>query len=95
MRNSTTRALAERRDVIVVASVSCIYNVGLPETYRNATIPLTVGMALGRQELLNNLVEIQYKRNELDFKMKTFRAKGDRVEIMPVYQIVVNKKIIT
>ncbi len=86
LRNSTTRALAERRDVIVVASVSCIYNVGLPETYRSATIPLSVGMSLSRQELLHNLVEIQYKRNELDFKMKTFRAKGDRVEIMPVYQ---------
>jgi excinuclease ABC subunit B len=86
LRNSTTRSLAERRDVIVVASVSCIYNVGLPETYRSATIPLSVGMTIGRQELLNNLVEIQYKRNELDFKMKTFRAKGDRIEIMPVYQ---------
>jgi excinuclease ABC subunit B len=75
LRNSTTRSLAERRDVIVVASVSCIYNVGLPETYRSATIPLSVGMTIGRQELLNNLVEIQYRRNELDFKMKTFRAK--------------------
>lgn len=86
LRNSTTRALAERRDVIVVASVSCIYNVGLPETYRSATIPMKVGMTFGRQELLNKLVEIQYKRNEFDFKMKTFRAKGDRIEIMPVYQ---------
>lgn len=86
LRNSTTRSLAERSDVIVVASVSCIYNVGLPETYRSASIPLSVGMKLERQELLNNLVEIQYKRNELDFKMKTFRAKGDRIEIMPVYQ---------
>ncbi|MCE7736711.1 MAG: excinuclease ABC subunit UvrB [Candidatus Heimdallarchaeota archaeon] len=86
LRNSTTRSLAERSDVIVVASVSCIYNVGLPETYRSATIPMNVGMTFGRQELLNKLVEIQYKRNEFDFKMKTFRAKGDRIEIMPVYQ---------
>jgi excinuclease ABC subunit B len=86
MRNATTRSLAERKDVIVVASVSCIYNVGLPQHYRDATIDLKVGQVLKREHLLMNLVEIQYKRNEMDSKPKTFRAKGDRVEIFPIYQ---------
>jgi excinuclease ABC subunit B len=86
LRNSTTKALAERRDVIVVASVSCIYNVGLPETYRDATVDIEVGMELPRDEFLTYLVGIQYTRNEIDFKPKSFRAKGDRVEIMPIYQ---------
>ncbi len=86
LRNSATRSLAERRDVIVVASVSCIYNVGLPETYRNAKIELKCGMEIERDELLRMLVDIQYSRNEMELKPKTFRAKGDRVEIMPIYQ---------
>lgn len=86
LRNSTTRALAERSDVIVVASVSCIYNVGLPEIYRRSTIPIKIGMELSRNDFLAKLVGMQYTRNEVDFKVKTFRAKGDRVEIMPIYQ---------
>ncbi len=86
LRNASTKALAEREDVIIVASVSCIYNVGLPETYRDFTIKLKKGMELERDSLLSRLVELQYRRNEMDFKSKTFRAKGDRVEIKPIYQ---------
>jgi excinuclease ABC subunit B len=86
LRNSTTRSLAERRDVIVVASVSCIYNVGMPETYRNAKLELTVGDQIERDDFLRQLIDIQYSRNEIDFKPKTFRAKGERVEIKPIYQ---------
>ena len=86
LRNATTRALAERDDVIVIASVSCIYNVGLPQTYREATLKIKVGDIIKREDLLMELVEMQYKRNEVDFKPKTFRAKGDRIEIMPIYQ---------
>jgi excinuclease ABC subunit B len=86
MRNSTTRALAERKDVIVVASVSCIYNSGLPKTYREARLHLKVGQNINREDFLMSLVNIQYRRNEFDFKPKTFRAKGDRIEIMPIYQ---------
>lgn len=86
LRNSSTKALAERNDVIVVASVSCIYNVGLPETYRDFTITIKKGMNIERDDFLSRLVEMQYRRNEMDFKSKTFRAKGERVEIKPIYQ---------
>ncbi|MCY3413004.1 MAG: excinuclease ABC subunit UvrB [Candidatus Heimdallarchaeota archaeon] len=86
LRNSATKALSERRDVIIVASVSCIYNVGMPETYRDFTITIKKGMELERDAFLSRLVEMQYRRNEMDFKAKTFRAKGDRVEIKPIYQ---------
>lgn len=86
LRNASTKALAERKDVIIVASVSCIYNVGLPQTYRDFTVTVKKGMLLDRDKFLARLVEMQYRRNEMDFKSKTFRAKGDRVEIKPIYQ---------
>lgn len=86
LRNSTTKALAERSDVIVVASVSCIYNVGLPSTYRSMTLPLHVGMQLDRDQLLRELVKLLYTRNEYELKPRTFRAKGDIVELFPIYQ---------
>ena len=86
LRNASTKALAERRDVIIVASVSCIYNVGLPDTYRDFTVTVKKGMTMDRDKFLARLVEMQYRRNEMDFKSKTFRAKGDRVEIKPIYQ---------
>ncbi len=85
-RNSTTRSLAERDDVIVVASVSAIYGVGLPEIYRNMAIDISVGMTLERDVFLRKLVEMQYRRNEYELKPKTFRAKGDTVELLPIYQ---------
>ncbi len=86
LRNSTTRSLAERDDVIVVATVSAIYGVGLPEVYRNMAFDVSVGMELNRDDLLRKLVELQYRRNEYELKPKTFRAKGDIVELFPIYQ---------
>ncbi len=86
LRNSTTRSLAERRDVIVIASVSCIYGVGLPEIYRQMVIKVEVGMELDRQKFMRNLVDILYTRNEYELRPRTFRSKGDFVEIYPIYQ---------
>lgn len=86
LRNSTTRSLAERDDVIVVATVSAIYGVGVPEVYRNMALDLHVGMEMERDHLLRKLVELQYRRNEYELKPKTFRAKGDIVELFPIYQ---------
>ncbi|MDH5402265.1 MAG: excinuclease ABC subunit UvrB [Candidatus Heimdallarchaeota archaeon] len=86
LRNSTTKSLSERRDVIVVASVSCIYNVGLPSIYQGKTIFLKKGLEIERDGFLRRLVDLQYTRNEMDLKPKTFRAKGDRVELLPIYQ---------
>ncbi len=86
LRNSTTKSLAERDDVIVVASVSCIYNVGLPQIYRAMRFPIHVGMNIERDDLLRRLIKLQYNRNEYELKPKTFRAKGDIVEIYPIYQ---------
>ena len=85
MRHSATRALFERDDVIIVASVSCIYGIGSPETYARMTLTLKQGQKVERQRLLRALVELQYRRNELDFSRGAFRAKGDTIEIFPAH----------
>ena len=85
MRHSATRALFERRDVVIVASVSCIYGIGAPETYSTMTITLRTGQAVQRQELLRRFVEIQYRRNDADFHRGTFRVRGDSIEIFPAH----------
>ncbi|MBP3544268.1 MAG: excinuclease ABC subunit UvrB, partial [Lachnospiraceae bacterium] len=81
LRHSATAALAERRDVIVVASVSCIYGIGNPEFYQNMTISLRPGMIKDRDEVIAKLIEIQYTRNDMDFKRGTFRVRGDVLEV--------------
>ncbi len=85
LRHSATAALSERRDVIIVASVSCIYSLGNPIDYRNMVIPLRLGMTKSREELISKLVEIQYERNDINFIRNKFRVRGDTVEIYPVY----------
>ncbi len=85
LRHSATSALAERRDVIIVASVSCIYSLGNPIDYKNMVISLRTGMEKSRDELLEKLVEIQYERNDINFIRNKFRVKGDVVDIFPVY----------
>lgn len=85
MRHSATRALFERDDVIIVASVSCIYGIGSPEVYASMTLSLNKGQQVERQKLLRALVELQYKRNEIDFSRGTFRSKGDTIEIFPAH----------
>lgn len=83
LRHSATSALFERRDVIIVASVSCIYGLGSPEEYRELVVSLRVGMEIERDHLLRRLVDIQYERNDIDFRRGTFRVRGDVVEIFP------------
>ncbi|CCV64721.1 UvrABC system protein B [Alteracholeplasma palmae J233] len=83
MRHSAVSSLLTNDDVIVVASVSCIYGIGDPDDYKNATIFLRVGEEFGRNNLLHKLVELQYQRNDLDFHRGTFRVRGDSVEIIP------------
>lgn len=83
LRHSATAALFERRDVIIVASVSCIYGLGNPDEYRNLTISLRQGMQKERDEIIKKLVEIQYERNEIDFHRGTFRVRGDVLDIVP------------
>ncbi|PAQ13611.1 excinuclease ABC subunit B [Bacillaceae bacterium SAOS 7] len=83
LRHSATSALFERNDVIVIASVSCIYGLGSPEEYRELVISLRTGMDLERNQLLRRLVDVQYERNDIDFKRGTFRVRGDVVEIFP------------
>ena len=83
MRHSATRSLLERRDVIVVASVSCIYGIGAPETYREMHLPLREGDVLDRDAIIRRLVAVQYERNDYDFHRGTFRVRGDVVEIFP------------
>ncbi|GAB1530901.1 MULTISPECIES: excinuclease ABC subunit UvrB [Brevibacillus] len=83
LRHSATSALFERRDVIIVASVSCIYGLGSPEEYRELLLSLRVGMETGRDEILHRLVDIQYTRNDINFTRGTFRVRGDVVEIFP------------
>lgn len=83
MRHSATQALLERQDVIIVASVSCIYGIGSVETYSKMVISLKVGDHIDRNELLRQLVALQYKRNDMDFHRGSFRAKGDVIEIFP------------
>lgn len=86
MRLSATRSLLERRDVIIVASVSCIYGLGLPEYYKLMNIDFVVGEDKKRDELLFALVELQYERGDLDFVRKTFRVRGDTIDIFPAYE---------
>ncbi|WP_321576154.1 excinuclease ABC subunit UvrB [Sneathiella sp. HT1-7] len=85
LRHSATRALLERDDVIIVASVSCIYGIGSVETYSEMTLDLKVGKEFDRQNLLRQLVEIQYRRNDASFTRGTFRVRGDTVEIFPAH----------
>lgn len=84
LRHSATCSLNERKDVIIVASVSCIYALGDPEEYLRMSISMRVGMVIERDDILRRLVEIQYQRNELDFSRGTFRVKGDVIEIFPM-----------
>ena len=85
LRHSATSALSERRDVIIVASVSCIYSLGDPIDYRSMVISLRPGMEKSRDELIAKLVEIQYERNDIGFSRNKFRVRGDTVEVFPVY----------
>ena len=85
LRHSATSALSERRDVIIVASVSCIYTLGDPIDYRSMVISLRTGMQKDRDELIKKLVEIQYERNDVSYTRNKFRVKGDTVEIFPAY----------
>ncbi len=84
LRHSATAALSERRDVVIVASVSCIYGLGSPIDYQNMTVNLRPGMQKDRDDVLRRLIDIQYTRNDMDFKRGTFRVRGDVVEIFPV-----------
>ena len=85
MRHSATRALFERRDVIIVASVSCIYGIGSPETYANMVLTLRTGQSIPQKALLRALTELQYRRNDTDFQRGTFRVRGDVIEIFPAH----------
>ena len=91
LRHNTTRSLYERNDVIIVASVSCIYGLGLPENYFRGSVELKVGDNIERDDLLRHLVSVQYKRNDLVLERATFRARGDIVEIMPSYEKIVTR----
>jgi len=86
MRLSATRSLFERRDVIIVSSVSCIYGLGSPEAYYGMLLPLQLGQRIPRDQILRKLVEIQYERNDADFARGTFRVRGDVVEVYPSYE---------
>jgi len=86
MRLSATRSLFERRDVLIVASVSCIYGLGAPETYYGMALPLERGQRMDRDQILRKLVELQYERNDHDFARGTFRVRGDTVEVYPSYE---------
>ncbi|UXU54570.1 excinuclease ABC subunit UvrB [Staphylococcus agnetis] len=83
LRHSATSALFERDDVIIIASVSCIYGLGNPEEYKDLVVSIRVGMEMDRSELLRKLVDVQYTRNDIDFRRGTFRVRGDVVEIFP------------
>jgi excinuclease ABC B subunit len=85
MRHSATRALFERDDVVIVASVSCIYGIGSPETYARMTLSLRKGQRVDRQRLIRGLVELQYKRNDLAFQRGNFRVRGDTIELFPAH----------
>jgi excinuclease ABC subunit B len=86
MRHSATRSVLSRRDVLVVASVSCIFGLGAPEDYLDMRIDLKAGQTISREEILRSLVSMQYQRNDIDFHRGTFRVRGDRVEIFPAYE---------
>ena len=91
LRHNTTRSLYERNDVIIVASVSCIYGLGLPENYFRGSVELKVGDNVERDDLLRHLISVQYKRNDLVLERSSFRAKGDVVEIMPAYEKIISR----
>ena len=84
MRHSATSALLERRDVIVVASVSCIYGIGAPESYRNATVSLRTGQVIDRDVLMEKLIAINFKRNDIEFARGTFRVRGRYWQVFPM-----------
>lgn len=86
MRLSATRSLLERRDVIIVASVSCIYGLGSPEYYRDMNLTMETGQTRRRDDLLLHLVQMQYSRNDMDFSRATFRVRGDVLDIFPAYE---------
>jgi excinuclease ABC subunit B len=86
LRHSATRSLFERRDVIVVASISCIYGLGMPTEYLKAAVPLELGMEIDQRELLRDLVSVQYSRNDIEIERGRFRVKGDVLEIVPAYE---------
>jgi excinuclease ABC subunit B len=86
LRLSATRSLFERRDVVIVASVSCIYGLGSPEAYYGMLLMLEKGQRMGRREILSKLVEILYERNDIDFRRGTFRVRGDTIEVHPTYE---------
>ncbi|PKH47317.1 excinuclease ABC subunit B [Dehalococcoides mccartyi] len=86
LRHAATRALFERRDVVIVASVSCIYGLGEPEEYRSFVLPLKKGQSFRRDLILRRLVDMQYERNDLDFSRGKFRLRGDTLEIQPAYE---------
>ena len=86
LRNSATRSLLERRDVVIVASVSCIYGLGSPSNYEEMSIQFERGATLERDDILRRLTQMQYSRNNLDFRRGTFRARGDVIEIFPAYE---------
>ena len=86
LRLSATAALSERRDVIIVSSVSCIYGIGSPKDYQNMIVSLRPGMEKDRDEVLRELIDMQYDRNDMDFHRGTFRVRGDVVEIIPAYE---------
>ncbi len=91
LRHNTTRSLYERNDVIIVASVSCIYGLGLPESYFRGTIKISVGDTLERNDLIKHLVMTRYTRNDLVLERSTFRARGDILEIMPAYEKIITR----
>ena len=91
LRHNATRCLYERKDVIIVASVSCIYGLGLPENYFKGSVELKVGDNIERDDLLRHLVNVQYTRNDLVLERSTFRARGDVVEIMPAYEKIITR----
>jgi len=86
LRQAATHSLLTRKDVIIVASVSCIYGIGNPETYQATIVPIEVGQKINRKELFNRLVAIQYERNDIDFTRGRFRVRGDVVEVFPSYE---------
>ena len=91
LRHNTTRSLYERDDVIIIASVSCIYGLGLPENYFRGSLELKLGDEIDRDALLKHLVSVQYKRNDLELQHSTFRVRGDVIEIMPAYEKIITR----
>ena len=91
LRHNTTRSLYERNDVIIIASVSCIYGLGLPENYFKGSLELKIGDEIDRDELLKHLVSVQYKRNDVALEHSTFRVRGDVIEIMPAYEKIITR----